>query len=78
MYKRQKEDSAVAVATAIDAGDERRARAKFHWQFLEHYPAAQDCAYQFLDCEANHGKMSIRDSVMRVLSQSGKANCHFL
>ncbi|EOJ3836163.1 TPA: exonuclease, partial [Escherichia coli] len=26
---------AVAVATAIEAGDERRARAKFHWQFLE-------------------------------------------
>ncbi|VCV52613.1 hypothetical protein BANRA_02700 [Escherichia coli] len=22
-----------AVATAIEAGDERRARAKFHWQF---------------------------------------------
>lgn len=37
-----KEEGAVAVATAIEAGDERRARAKFHWQFLEHYPAAQD------------------------------------
>ncbi|EEX4235334.1 TPA: exonuclease, partial [Escherichia coli] len=37
-----KEDSAVAVATAIEAGDERRARAKFHWQFLEQFPAAQD------------------------------------
>ncbi|EJD4438192.1 TPA: exonuclease, partial [Escherichia coli] len=36
------EDSAVAVATAIEAGDERRARAKFHWQFLEQFPAAQD------------------------------------
>ncbi|HFP0259872.1 TPA: exonuclease, partial [Escherichia coli] len=46
-----KEEGAVAVATAIEAGDERRARAKFHWQFLEHYPAAQDCAYKFLVCE---------------------------
>ncbi|MFA2525220.1 hypothetical protein ACEA81_24420, partial [Escherichia coli] len=36
-----REEGAVAVATAIEAGDERRARAKFHWQFLEHYPAAQ-------------------------------------
>lgn len=33
-----REEGAVAVATAIEAGDERRARAKFHWQFLEHYP----------------------------------------
>ncbi|EOO3958781.1 exonuclease, partial [Escherichia coli] len=41
-----KNEGAVAVATAIEAGDERRARAKFHWQFLEHYPAAQDCAYK--------------------------------
>ncbi|ENC3423873.1 exonuclease, partial [Escherichia coli] len=40
-----KEEGAIAVATAIEAGDERRARAKFHWQFLEHYPVAQDCAY---------------------------------
>lgn len=31
-----REEGAVAVATAIEAGDERRARAKFHWQFLEH------------------------------------------
>ncbi|HBA7073062.1 TPA: exonuclease [Escherichia coli] len=46
-----KEEGAVAVATAIEAGDERRARAKFHWQFLEHYPAAQDCAYKFIVCE---------------------------
>ncbi|WP_137573372.1 exonuclease, partial [Escherichia coli] len=45
----------VAVATAIEAGDERRARAKFHWQFLEHYPAAQDCAYKFLVCEDKPG-----------------------
>ncbi|ELN5939835.1 3'-5' exoribonuclease, partial [Escherichia coli] len=30
-------------------------RAKFHWQFLEHYPAAQDCAYKFLVCEDNPG-----------------------
>ncbi|EMK8270563.1 exonuclease, partial [Escherichia coli] len=45
------EDSAVAVATAIEAGDERRARAKFHWQFLEQFPAAQDCAYKFIVCE---------------------------
>ncbi|MBF5195861.1 exonuclease, partial [Escherichia coli] len=44
-----------AVATAIEAGDERRARAKFHWQFLEHYPAAQDCAYKFLVCEDKPG-----------------------
>ncbi|EGN4670449.1 exonuclease [Escherichia coli] len=46
-----KEESAVAVASAIEAGDERRARAKFTWQFLEQYPAAQDCAYKFLVCE---------------------------
>ncbi|EKH4364387.1 3'-5' exoribonuclease, partial [Escherichia coli] len=32
-----------------------RARAKFHWQFLEHYPAAQDCAYKFLVCEDKPG-----------------------
>ncbi|EIY2756125.1 3'-5' exoribonuclease, partial [Escherichia coli] len=50
-----KEDSAVAVATAIEAGDERRARAKFHWQFLEHYPSAQDCAYKFIVCEDKPG-----------------------
>ncbi|EFJ9391655.1 3'-5' exoribonuclease, partial [Escherichia coli] len=40
---------------AIEAGDKRRARAKFHWQFLEHYPAAQDCAYKFLVCEDKPG-----------------------
>ena len=50
-----KNEGAVAVATAIKAGDERRARAKFHWQFLEHYPAAQDCAYKFLVCEDKPG-----------------------
>ncbi|WP_105462810.1 exonuclease [Escherichia coli] len=50
-----KEEGAVAVATAIEAGDERRARAKFHWQFLEHYPAAQDCAYKFIVCEDKPG-----------------------
>ncbi|EOS5108360.1 3'-5' exoribonuclease [Escherichia coli] len=50
-----KNEGAVAVATAIEAGDERRARAKFHWQFLEHYPAAQDCAYKFLVCEDKTG-----------------------
>ncbi|HHZ7989439.1 TPA: exonuclease, partial [Escherichia coli] len=50
-----KEEGAVAVATAIEAGDERRARAKFHWQFLEHYPAAQACAYKFLVCEDKPG-----------------------
>ncbi|EIG7583033.1 3'-5' exoribonuclease [Escherichia coli] len=50
-----KNGGAVAVATAIEAGDERRARAKFHWQFLEHYPAAQDCAYKFLVCEDKPG-----------------------
>ncbi|EET0596906.1 exonuclease [Escherichia coli] len=50
-----KEEGAVAVATAIEAGDERRARAKFTWQFLEHYPAAQDCAYKFLVCEDKPG-----------------------
>ena len=48
-----KEEGAVAVATAIEAGDERRARAKFHWQFLEHYPAAQDCAYKLLSARIN-------------------------
>ncbi|EOT5600292.1 3'-5' exoribonuclease [Escherichia coli] len=50
-----KNEGAVAVATAIEADDERRARAKFHWQFLEHYPAAQDCAYKFLVCEDKPG-----------------------
>ncbi|EEX8937538.1 TPA: 3'-5' exoribonuclease domain-containing protein [Escherichia coli] len=50
-----KNEGAVAVATAIEAGDERRARAKFHWQFLEHYPAAQDCDYKFLVCEDKPG-----------------------
>ncbi|HEA9148119.1 TPA: 3'-5' exoribonuclease, partial [Escherichia coli] len=50
-----KEDSAVAVATAIETGDERRARAKFHWQFLEQFPAAQDCAYKFIVCEDKPG-----------------------
>ncbi|WP_396085672.1 3'-5' exoribonuclease domain-containing protein [Escherichia coli] len=49
------EEGAVAVATAIEAGDERRARAKFTWQFLEQYPAAQDCAYKFLICEDKPG-----------------------
>ncbi|MGT7508350.1 3'-5' exoribonuclease domain-containing protein, partial [Escherichia coli] len=32
-----------------------RARAKFTWQFLEQYPAAQDCAYKFLVCEDKPG-----------------------
>ncbi|EGH0449045.1 3'-5' exoribonuclease, partial [Escherichia coli] len=50
-----KEEGAIAVATAIEAGDERRARAKFTWQFLEQYPAAQDCAYKFLVCEDKPG-----------------------
>ncbi|EFE7805403.1 TPA: 3'-5' exoribonuclease [Escherichia coli] len=50
-----REEGAVAVATAIEAGDERRARAKFTWQFLEQYPAAQDCAYKFLVCEDKPG-----------------------
>ncbi|EFA4152508.1 exonuclease [Escherichia coli O166:H49] len=50
-----KEEGAVAVATAIEAGDECRARAKFTWQFLEQYPAAQDCAYKFLVCEDKPG-----------------------
>ncbi|HDX3850580.1 TPA: 3'-5' exoribonuclease [Escherichia coli] len=50
-----KEEGAVAVATAIEAGDERRARAKFTWQFLEQYPAAQDCTYKFLVCEDKPG-----------------------
>ncbi|EPF2696258.1 3'-5' exoribonuclease domain-containing protein [Escherichia coli] len=50
-----KDEGAVAVATAIEAGDERRARAKFTWQFLEQYPAAQDCAYKFLVCEDKPG-----------------------
>ncbi|EHK6582270.1 exonuclease, partial [Escherichia albertii] len=50
-----KEEGAIAVATAIEAGDERRARAKFTWQFLEQYPAAQDCAYKFLICEDKPG-----------------------
>lgn len=50
-----KDEGAVAVATVIEAGDERRARAKFHWQFLEHYPAAQDCAYKFIVCEDKPG-----------------------
>ncbi|HAY0385817.1 TPA: exonuclease [Escherichia coli] len=50
-----KEEGAVAVATAIEAGDERRARAKFSWLFLEQYPAAQDCAYKFIVCEDKPG-----------------------
>ncbi|EJV7213430.1 3'-5' exoribonuclease [Escherichia coli] len=50
-----KEEGSVAVATAIEAGDERRARAKFTWQFLEQYPAAQDCTYKFLVCEDKPG-----------------------
>ncbi|AUM07598.1 exonuclease [Escherichia coli] len=50
-----KDEGAVAVATAIEAGDERRARAKFHWQFLEQFPAAQDCAYKFIVCEDKPG-----------------------
>ncbi|MBS9199133.1 3'-5' exoribonuclease [Escherichia coli] len=50
-----KEESAVAVATAIEAGDERRARAKFGWLFLEQYPAAQDCAYKIIVCEDKPG-----------------------
>ncbi|EON5695782.1 exonuclease [Escherichia coli] len=50
-----KDEGAVAVATAIESGDERRARAKFTWQFLEQYPAAQDCAYKFLVCEDKPG-----------------------
>ncbi|HDW8104195.1 TPA: exonuclease, partial [Escherichia coli] len=50
-----KEEGAVAVATAIEAGDERRARAKLTWQFLEQYPAAQDCTYKFLVCEDKPG-----------------------
>ncbi|MEO2245450.1 3'-5' exoribonuclease [Escherichia coli] len=50
-----KEEGAVAVATAIETGDERRASAKFTWQFLEHYPDAQDCAYKFLVCEDKPG-----------------------
>ncbi|HBA7029644.1 TPA: exonuclease, partial [Escherichia coli] len=29
--------------------------AKFTWQFLEQYPAAQDCAYKFLVCEDKPG-----------------------
>ncbi|EOK6941505.1 3'-5' exoribonuclease, partial [Escherichia coli] len=33
----------------------RRARAKFHWQFLEQFPAAQDCAYKFIVCEDKPG-----------------------
>lgn len=53
--KATKEEGAKPVATAIEAGDERRARAKFHWQFLEHYPAAQDCAYKFIVCEDKPG-----------------------
>ncbi|HFF1935157.1 TPA: 3'-5' exoribonuclease [Escherichia coli] len=50
-----KEEGAVAVATAIEAGDERRARAKFGWLFLEQYPAAQDCAYKIIVCEDKPG-----------------------
>ncbi|EOO6339140.1 3'-5' exoribonuclease, partial [Escherichia coli] len=30
-------------------------RAKFHWQFLEQFPAAQDCAYKFIACEDKPG-----------------------
>ncbi|HEB1526393.1 TPA: 3'-5' exoribonuclease, partial [Escherichia albertii] len=48
-------EGAKPVATAIEAGDERRARAKFSWLFLEQYPDAQDCAYKFLVCEDKPG-----------------------
>ncbi|EFB6062202.1 TPA: 3'-5' exoribonuclease [Escherichia albertii] len=48
-------EGARPVATAIEAGDERRARAKFSWLFLEQYPEAQDCAYKFLVCEDKPG-----------------------
>ncbi|MCU7308830.1 3'-5' exoribonuclease [Escherichia albertii] len=48
-------EGAKPVATAIEAGDERRARAKFSWLFLEQYPEAQDCAYKFLVCEDKPG-----------------------
>ncbi|HCS7032453.1 TPA: 3'-5' exoribonuclease [Escherichia albertii] len=48
-------EGAKPVATAIEAGDERRARAKFSWLFLEQYPDAQDCAYKFLICEDKPG-----------------------
>ncbi|HDD9810029.1 TPA: 3'-5' exoribonuclease [Escherichia coli] len=50
-----KQEGAKPVATAIEAGDERRARAKFSWLFLEQYPEAQDCAYKFLVCEDKPG-----------------------
>ncbi|OVC58142.1 exonuclease, partial [Escherichia coli] len=50
-----KEDSAVAVATAIHLGDERRARATFHWQLLEKFQAAQDGAYKFIVCQDKPG-----------------------
>ncbi|MBS1204576.1 MAG: exonuclease [Proteobacteria bacterium] len=50
-----KEEGAKPVATAIEAGDERRARANFAWQFLEQYPASQDCAYKFIVCEDKPG-----------------------
>ncbi|WP_105281955.1 exonuclease [Escherichia sp. MOD1-EC6162] len=48
-------EGAKPVATAIEAGDERRARAKFSWLFLEQYPETQDCAYKFLVCEDKPG-----------------------
>ncbi|MCZ8675709.1 3'-5' exoribonuclease [Escherichia albertii] len=48
-------EGAKPVATAIEAGDERRARAKFSWLFLEQYPEAQDCAYKFLVCKDKPG-----------------------
>lgn len=46
-----REEGAVAVATAIEAGDEPPCSSKISLAILEHYPAAQDCAYKFIVCE---------------------------
>ena len=54
-YSQQTNWPEMCIRDSIEAGDERRARAKFHWQFLEHYPAAQDCAYKFIVCEDKPG-----------------------
>lgn len=49
------ESGARKVARALDAKDERHARAKCSLSFVEDYPGAQDAAYKFLICELAPG-----------------------
>lgn len=48
-----KEEGAVAVATAIEAGDERRARAKFTWQFWSNIRLLRTALINFLFARIN-------------------------